>query len=383
VLVAVKPGETADANPVELREESTKPPPRYNEATLLSSMEGAGKLVDDDELREAMSERGLGTPATRAAIIEGLIMDKYVERQGRELIVTTKGLDLVEQLSDLGAETLCSPELTGQWEYKLKLMEHRQLDRNSFMRDIRTLAADIVDKSKAYAKSAKERVLPDFVATCPFCGAKTFKNTEEFVACRTEGCKLRVFKNVAGRNLSEDELRTLIEKRFLPTMEGFRSRLGKEFSAGLEIKDDRKVNFIFEKGQSDEINWDEAPVLCPCPVCAKQGRKENIHILPIGYVCRTSVADPKKCNAKLPLELCKKTISVDNARKFFTQGKTDVIEGMISKKNRPFSAILVCKAGDKRLLSWEFPPREPKPKAAGPKSPAAKFGRQKSAPAEG
>ncbi len=123
VLVAVKPKEMADAKTVEMREESTKPPPRYNEATLLSSMEGAGKLVDDDELREAMSERGLGTPATRAAIIEGLIMDKYVERQGRELIVTTKGLDLVEQLSDLGAETLCSPELTGQWEYRLKLMD--------------------------------------------------------------------------------------------------------------------------------------------------------------------------------------------------------------------------------------------------------------------
>ncbi|WP_050028664.1 DNA topoisomerase III [Verrucomicrobium sp. BvORR034] len=382
VLVPVKPKEIADAKTVEMREESTKPPPRYNEATLLSSMEGAGKLVDDDELREAMSERGLGTPATRAAIIEGLIMDKYVERQGRELIVTTKGLDLVEQLSDLGAETLCSPELTGQWEYRLKLMEHRQLDRNSFMRDIRTLAADIVDKSKAYAKAAKERVLPDFVATCPFCGAKTFKNTEEFVACRTEDCKLRVFKNVAGRNLNDDELRTLIEKRLLPTMDGFRSRVGKEFSAGLEIKDDRKVNFLFEKGQSDEINWAEAPVLCECPVCAKQGRKANIHILPIGYVCHTAITEPKKCNAKLPLELCKKRISEDNARKFFTQGKTDVIEGMISKKNRPFSAFLVCKAGDKRILGWEFPPREPKPKTASAKSPGAKFGRQKPAPAE-
>ncbi len=114
-----------------------------------------------------------------------------------------------------------------------------------------------------------------------------------------------------------------------------------------------------------------------------QTRQEGEHSHPAGrYVCHTAITEPKKCNAKLPLELCKKRISEDNARKFFTQGKTDVIEGMISKKNRPFSAFLVCKAGDKRILGWEFPPREPKPKTAAAKSPGAKFGRQKSVPAE-
>lgn len=378
VLVPVKAGEMAATHEIEAREESTKPPPRYNEATLLSTMEGAGKLVEDEELAEAMSERGLGTPATRASIIEGLIYDKYIERQQRDLIVTTKGLDLVDQLGELGAETLTSPELTGQWEYKLRQMEHRKLDRPSFMHDIRKLAADIVDKSKAHAKAAKEKVLPDFHATCPFCGATAFKHTAEFVECKTEGCKLRVFKNIAGRALSEDELRTLIEKRFLPPMEGFRSRLGKEFRAGLEIKEEKKskkVNFVFEKGQSDDFDWETAPVLCPCPVCAKAGRKENIHILPMAYACKTAMTDAKKCNARLPKELCKKAITEDNARKFFTEGKTGVIEGMISKKGRPFSALLVCKAGDKRLLSWEFPPRAPKPKAA-KKTARDKFGRK-------
>jgi DNA topoisomerase III len=376
-LVAVAPNEKAKAKLVESREESTKPPPRYNEATLLSSMEGAGKLVEDEELAEAMSERGLGTPATRAAIIEGLIMDKYIERQQRDLIVTSKGLELIDQLNNLGVETLCSPELTGQWEYKLRQMEQRQLDRSSFMRDIRTLAADIVDKSKAYAKAAKEAVLPDFHATCPFCGSKVFKHTEEFVSCKGDGCKLRVFKSVAGRNLSEDEIRTLIEKRFLPLMDGFRSRLGKDFSAGLEIKDDKKVNFVFEKGQSDEFDWDTAPVLCPCPVCAKKGRTENIHILPVAYACKVAMSDQKACNAKLPKELCKKAISEENALKFFTEGRTGLIEGMISKKNRPFSAFLTCKPGEKRLLGWEFPPREAKPKAAKKvASAAAKFGKK-------
>lgn len=374
-LVAVKANEKAETKLVESREEVTKPPARFNEATLLSSMEGAGKLVEDEELAEAMSERGLGTPATRASIIEGLIMDKYIERQARELIVTTKGLDLIDQLTNLGVDTLCSPELTGQWEYKLRQMEHRELDRPSFMRDIRTLAADIVDKSKAFAKAAKEAVLPDFIATCPFCGNKNFKHTEEFISCKGEGCKLRVFKNIAGRNMTEDELRTLVEKRFLPTMEGFRSRLGKEFSAAIEIKDDKKVNFIFEKGQSDEINWDEAQVLCDCPVCAKAGRENKIYILPNSYVCKLAASDQKACNAKLPRELCKKAITEENARKFFTEGKTDLIVNMISKKNRPFSAFLTCKPGEKRLLGWEFPPREAKPKAA-KKSASAKFGKK-------
>lgn len=375
VLVAAAPGEEAKTLALDLREESTKPPPRFNEATMLSAMEGAGKLVDDDELREAMSERGLGTPATRAAIIEGLINDKYIERQGRDIIVTTKGLDLIDQLSTLGAETLCSPELTGQWEYKLREMEHRRLDRPSFMRDIRSLAADIVDKTKAYAKAAKERVLPDFIVTCPFCGASALKHSEEFVECRTPKCKLRVFKNIAGRTLTDDQIRTLIEKRFLPPMEGFRSRLGKEFTAGLEIKDDHKVSFVFEKGQSDEVDWDTAPVLCECPVCSKAGRKENIYILPNNYLCKTAATDAKKCNAKLPRELCKKEISEENARKFFLEGKTGLIEGMISKKGRPFSSYLTCKPGEKRLLGWEFPPREPKPKGAAKKA-------AKAAPAE-
>ena len=360
VLVPAANGEHARTEHVELREEQTKPPPRFNEATLLSTMEGAGKLVEDEELAEAMSERGLGTPATRAAIIEGLISDQYIERAGREFIVTAKGLALIDQISDLKVETLSSPELTGQWEYKLRLMEHRKLDRPTFMNDIRHLAADIVDKAKAWAKAAKEVVRPELHAKCPFCGGTSFKQTDLFYACKTPDCKLRVYKVVAGREMSEAECRELIEKRFLGPLEGFRSRIGKEFRAALEVKDDQKVTFKFEKGESDEVDWDNMPVLCECPVCAKQKRTENVFILPNSYACRTAITDAKKCNAKLPRELCKKEITEENARKFFTEGKTGLIEGMISKKGRPFKAFLVCKAGDKRLLSWEFPPREPK-----------------------
>jgi len=363
VLVPVNANEEAETLAIELREESTKPPPRYNEATLLSTMEGAGKFVEDEELAEAMSERGLGTPATRAAIIEGLIMDKYMEREGRDFIVTTKGLELVNQLTEVGVETLSSPELTGQWEYKLRQMEQRQLDRNNFMRDIRNLAADIVDKSKAYVKAAKEKQFPDLIATDPESGATSFKQTVDFFEAKTDQKpKLRVYKNIAGKNLSEEEVRTLIQQRFLPPQDGFRSRIGKDFRAGLEIKPNSgKVTFVFEKGTGDvdEINWDEIPALCDCPVC----KKNKIYVLPDAYACRTNVEDKKACPARLPRELCKKEISEENARKFFLEGKTEKIDGMISKKNRPFSAFLVFKPKDKRVLGWEFPPREAKAKS--------------------
>ena len=108
----------------------TKPPPRFTEATLLSAMESAGKLVEDEELREAMAARGLGTPATRAAIIEGLVYDEYIAREGKELIATSKGISLITLLRGIGIHLLSSPELTGEWEYQLKLMEQGRLERS-------------------------------------------------------------------------------------------------------------------------------------------------------------------------------------------------------------------------------------------------------------
>lgn len=371
LIVQAKDGDTASTIDAKTEELATKPPARFNEATLLSTMENAGKFVEDEELAEAMSERGLGTPATRAAIIEGLIQDKYLERTGRELFVTTKGLALIDQISQIGIEALSSPELTGQWEYKLRQMEHNQLDRASFMRDIRNLTTEVVEKTRAYLKIAKEKVYPDFAARCGLCGQQGFKQTEDHLTCKNPDCKVRVYKVIAGRVLSEDEMRDLLEKRFLPPMEGFRSRKGQEFTAGIEIKDDGKTAFVFAGGENDPdapppFDFSAATPLVPvCPVCAKKGRKGAIYETSDNYICNIAAGDAKACNAKLPKLLCQKAITPDNAVLFFTEGKTALIEGMISKRGRPFKAFLVCNAGDKRLLGWEFPPREAKPKAEG------------------
>ncbi len=362
LLTPASDGDTASTLDVEVNELQTKPPARFTEATLLGTMENAGKLVEDEELAEAMSERGLGTPATRAAIIEGLIMDKYIERDGRDFHVTAKGLTLIDQISAIGIDTLSSPELTGQWEYKLRQMEHNELDRASFMRDIRSLTSQIVERTKAHSQAAKEQVFPVFHATCPFCGATELKQTEDFYTCTSKGCKLRVYKTIAGRALSDDEIRTLIEKRLVGPLEGFRSKKGRDFTASLQIGDDQKITFLFPDGDDPEaIDWDNAPALCPCPVCEKAGRSgQMIHDTADGYLCKLAATPKGQCNARLPKELCKKAITPDNARLFFTEGRTALIEGMISKKGRPFKAFLVCTPGEKRLISWEFPPREAK-----------------------
>jgi DNA topoisomerase III len=360
--------ESANALDVELHTEQTRPPPRFTEATLLSSMENAGKLIEDEELAEAMSDRGLGTPATRASIIEGLISDAYVERVQRDMVVTTKGLTLIDQIADLKIDALTSPELTGQWEYQLRQMEANRLDRPTFMREIRGMATSIVDRAKAHTQALKDRVYPELKATCPFCGNKVFKQTDAFFACQGPKCKVRVSKVIGNYALSEEEIRSLIETRVIGPIEGFRSRIGKEFTAALELKDSQKVEFVFAGGGEGgegfrPFDFSASTPIASCPVCEKKKRKGQIYDTGENYSCDIAAKEPKTCNGKLPKVLCQKEISTENAIKFFKEGKTGLIEGMISKKGRPFSTFLVCKPGEKRLLAWEFPPREAKPGA--------------------
>src|SRR5262249_39257049 len=149
-LTPVQPNEMVKTVNVEVVANQTKPPPRFTEATLLSAMEGAGKLVEDEELREAMQEKGLGTPATRAQIIEGLIYEKYVLRQARELQPTAKAFSLITLLRGLEIPELSSPELTGDWEFKLNQMSRGKLKREDFMREIVKMTRDIVRKAKSH-----------------------------------------------------------------------------------------------------------------------------------------------------------------------------------------------------------------------------------------
>ncbi|MET0335387.1 MAG: DNA topoisomerase III, partial [Rhizobacter sp.] len=186
-LVAVAAGEKVRTEAVDVNALKTKPPARYTEATLLSAMEGAGKLIDDDELREAMQEKGLGTPATRAAIIEGLILEKYMVRDGRELIPSAKAFQLATLLRGLGVEDLTKPELTGNWEYQLSEMEKGKLSRETFMAEIAAMTQRIVAKAKEYDRDTIPGDYATLKTPCPNCGGVVKENYRRFTCVGKSG----------------------------------------------------------------------------------------------------------------------------------------------------------------------------------------------------
>ncbi len=365
-LVPVNDGENAKAEEISLKEKETKPPARYNEATLLSAMETAGKRVEDEELRDAMSERGLGTPATRASIIEGLIYDKYISREGREIFVSNRGTRVIDQLHEMKINILASPEMTGEWEHKLKLMEQGQLSRPVFMEEIRSLTSNVVSTAKAYAEEELNREYPPFPVPCPVCGSAELGQDAGRYKCIEPECNFNLSKVVASRALSEDEAKQLLTTKHVGPLTGFLSRFKKPFDAAIILSEDKKnglkAGFVFEKSEAEEA--EEASIkeamhngesMCKCPVC----EKGDIYETPTSYVCSERVLGDG-CKGRLSKEMCKYEIPREQALKFFTEGETDLIEAFISKKGRPFSAKLGCNAKGRRILSWQFPPRKKK-----------------------
>ncbi|MBU1818593.1 MAG: DNA topoisomerase III, partial [Gammaproteobacteria bacterium] len=179
-LVPVKPGEMVNTLQVDPKGLKTKPPARYSEATLLGAMESAGKQIDDEELREAMQEKGLGTPATRAATIEGLLTEKYMLREGREIIPTAKAFQLMTLLRGLEVEELCRADLTGEWEFKLSQMEKGLLSREDFMAGIATMTERMVKKAKEYDRDTIPGDYATLESPCPNCGGVVKENYRRF-----------------------------------------------------------------------------------------------------------------------------------------------------------------------------------------------------------
>ena len=364
LLVVAAAGESAKAKTIEAIEKETKPPARFNEATLLSAMETAGKLIDDEELRAAMSERGLGTPATRASTIEGLIHDKYIHRDGREFVASNRAVRLIEQLHEMKIGVLASPEMTGEWEHKLKEMELGRLDRPVFMKKIKEFTRNVVDTAKTYAREALEKEYPPFKVPCPSCGAPELGEDDGRYKCTNPECKFTLSKVVASRPLSEDEAKQLLTTKHIGPLTGFLSRFRKPFDAAIELQaDDKgklKVGFIFEKSEDDLAEIEaikNGDILCKCPAC----NEGQIHVTATSYVCDARLRG-NGCKGRLSKTMCKFEIPREQALKFFTEGKTDLIDQFISKKGRPFKAHLGCNTKGRRLLQWEFPPREAKKK---------------------
>ncbi len=354
----------------------TRSPLRYNEATLLSAMEGAGKLMEDEELREAMQGRGLGTPATRASIIEDLIRNRYVLRDARELIPTAKATTLLRLLRALKIDELTKAELTGEWEKKLKQIEIDQFSSAEFMRHIRGMTAQIVEAARRcdVDKIDDEYVVLD--VACPKCGTGQMRENYRKFVCET--CDFSIWKTIAGRELSPDEVTSLLRERHLGPLSGFRSRLGREFAAELKIKDDFTVAFDFDDGtQDDDVDPQRCDQLGPCPKCAAM-----VLDTPRRYVCPNGLGDKPACDFRISRQILNRPINADEVRQLLSKGKTDLLEGFVSKKNRRrFAARLTLDlSSGSGTFGFEFATRKPDMDSRG--KPGA-LGNRKAAPRRG
>ena len=348
---------TARTDAIEVKENMTKPPARFTEATLLSAMEGAGKFVDDEELREAMAERGLGTPATRAQVIEGLIYEGYISRQGRELKVMAKGLSLITLLRELDAAALTKPELTGEWEHKLRQMEKGQLPREVFMEDIRRLATEIVDKvQKGIGAEVRGKFEP-LAVKCPRCGGETFNESFRAFECSNPECKLIVWKTMADREFEREEVAALLRDGKVGPLEGFKSKFGKPFAAPVILNEKTEWKAKFDFGDAEDAASSE-PVnpepLGVCRVCQTGQVFEHEK----AYICNK--VPEKKCTFRMGKTILSKEIPRDQVKVLLETGKTGKIDKFISQKTkRAFSAFL--KLGSDGKVGFEFEPREKKP----------------------
>jgi DNA topoisomerase-3 len=366
-LVAVADGELARTESIDVKALKTRPPARYTEATLLSAMEGAGKLIDDDELREAMQEKGLGTPATRAAIIEGLIYEKYIHREGRELVPGAKAFQLMTLLRGLGVEDLTKPELTGNWEHQLAEMEKGRLERETFMRSIAEMAERIVKKAKEYDRDTIPGDYATLAAPCPNCGGIVKENYRRY-ACTgipdvKEPCGFSISKIPGGRAFELAEVEAFLRDKRIGPLEGFRSKAGWPFTAELKlVHDDEIKNWKLEfdfgedarrEGESGEpVDFGEQESLGKCP--KTQG---NVYEFGANYVCEHSVGPAPSCDFKSGKVILQQAVAREQMTKLLTTGATDLLDGFVSNKTRrKFKARLAWDAKESKV-SFAFEPR--------------------------
>jgi DNA topoisomerase III len=378
-----KDGQPPKAKVAEIEEldEATRPPARYTEATLLTAMETAGKDLEDEELVEAMKEKGLGTPATRAQTIDHLINEQYMERVQRELIPTGKAEGLIDFLKAVDIQSLVSARLTGEWEYQLKLIEDGKLTRAAFMKSIDEHAERVVEKAKSYSEETQAVTDTDIV--CPTDG-KVLQETVR--AYKSQDGKVAIYKSMAMRLLSLDEIRELVTKGQVGPLDNFRSKKGRPFSAILRMEEG-KVKFVFDNTRAPgALNADGTPAeggepaqpleldkLTVVGVNPRDGT--NMYEAPNAFISESYAKGDREKGLRISRKILGKTIPTEEAKNLFAKGETGILDGFVSNRtHRAFRAILVLDA-KKGGISFKFPPREPgkgKPKAGAKKAAEAK-----------
>ena len=371
-LVPVQPGETVRAESVEAKGLKTRPPARYSEATLLGAMEGAGKFVEDDELREAMAEKGLGTPATRAAIIEGLINEKYMLREGRELIATAKAFQLMTLLRGLGVEELSKPELTGEWEYKLAQMEHGKLSREQFMHEIADMTKRIVMKAKEYDRDTVPGDYATLATPCPNCGGVVQETYRRYNCIGKPGqppCGFSFTKIPAGRAFELPEVEQFLRDKRIGPLQGFRSKAGWPFTAELALvydEEEKNWKLEFDFGKDDNpaetgevVDLSAQEPLGPCPKCG-----HRVFEWGSNYVCERAVPTQEHpvptCDFRSGKIILQQPVEREQMAKLLATGKTDLLDKFVSMRTRrSFKAFLAWDA-EAGKVNFAFEPRASK-----------------------
>ena len=309
--------------------EKTKPPQRYTEASILSAMESAGRGIEDEELKDAMAGRGLGTPATRAAILEGLIRSEYLVRKKRELHPTDKAFALLTRLKSLALDSLCSPQLTGEWEFKLHQIERGKFQRTVFMQEIHANVSSLVAKVKQTAP--KVEASPDLC--CPTC-KKPLQIRPDAYCCPDRHVYLN--KQIAQRPMTIEEFKTLTSTGSVGPLEGFISKLGKPFAAKLIINEKGFPAFDFPPK--------EVPTKTLTIGQWKVSEGELFYAV-----------EKKNLKFNIRRQIAQRPISENELEELLVNSKTPLLSNFISKAGRPFSAYLVLKNGGS--VEFEFEPR--------------------------
>ena len=386
-LVPVKSNEIVQAQAVDAKDLKTRAPARYSEATLLGAMEGAGKTIDDDELRQAMQEKGLGTPATRAATIEGLIAEKYMLREGRELIPTAKASQLMTLLRGLDVQELSKAELTGEWEYKLSQMEQGKLSRETFMAEIAGMTERLVNKAKGYNKDSIPGDYVTLESPCPNCGGLVRENYRRYTCIGKKdvegdgGCGFSFGKTPAGRTFETAEVEQFLRDRKIGPLDGFRSKAGWPFTAEMVIKfDEETKNYKLEFDFGDDKNAETGEIvdfngqqsLGACPKCAG-----SVYELGKNYVCEksspTAAQATPSCDFKTGQVILQQPIEREQMTKLLATGKTDLLDKFVSMRTRRVFKAMLAWDGEAGKVNFEFAPSKFPPR----KTAATKTGTTK------
>ena len=388
VLPPLAPGKSeASGVPATLREallqaEETRPPARLSEARLLSLMENAGQDLEDEDLAAALHEKGIGTPATRAEIIENLIAKGYAVRLGKALRPTVKGIRLIDTLKRVHIDRLASPALTGEIEQHLLEVEKGRRTQQAFLAEMEDYAREIVDVARSFEYEQIYGDLPP-LGPCPSCGRDVHEQAW-FYRCAEEpardpDCPMRFWKDISGRYLDRGTATALLRDGRSGTVDGFTARDGRTYRGHLEIdRESWKVVVRSEgwtgEGESAQPEYEvNAEPLGRCPICEEYDVVES----PTQFVCagrlkaqgekaarsaaakrgEAHVAAPeaKPCGWLLPRTVCKREITREEALHYLRNGRTELLTDFTSRFGRPFSAVLFLKENGRH--GFEFPPR--------------------------